>query len=210
MPAPDTRRKIVMAAESLYYRHGVRAVSVDAIALRAGVTKKTVYYHFRSKDDIVASYLAARNQPNLQALKDWFGAGGATLECRLSAMFEGLMNAARHPRWRGCAFLRTAYELASMPGHPAFKAGAAHKKAFEDWLAAQLVAEGQNDAPEYARQISLLIDGAFSAAMIHRDAGYFRSAGLAAVALMGSERRKLTPKPGPTSGRARSSTGPPQ
>jgi AcrR family transcriptional regulator len=41
------------------------AVSVDAVAAKAGVTKRTLYYHFKSKDDLVAAYLAARDQPNL-------------------------------------------------------------------------------------------------------------------------------------------------
>lgn len=183
MTTIDTRHRIIQAAERLYYSHGVRAVSVDAIALRAGVTKKTIYYHFRSKDDISAAYLEARNQPNLDALRGWFEAGGATLEGKVRGIFEGLAKVARNPRWRGCAFLRTAYELASMPGHPAFKAGAAHKKSFEDWLASRLKGEGIHAGAEVARQIGLLIDGAFSAALIHRDAAYFHAGGRAAATL---------------------------
>ena len=38
-----------------------RAVSVDAVAEKAGLTKRTLYYHFKSKDDLVAAYLAARD-----------------------------------------------------------------------------------------------------------------------------------------------------
>lgn len=206
MVATITSRKIVQAAEALYYRHGVRAVSVDAIAARAGVTKKTIYYHFRSKDDVVAAYLLARDQPNLTVLRRWFESGGERLPERLDALFGGLAGVARNPRWRGCAFLRTAYELASMPGHPAFKAGAAHKKSFENWLASCLKAEGCELPVESARQISLLIDGAFSAAMIHRDPSYFESAGRAAQALAACGSISLPT--GPAAGRARSSAVP--
>ena len=42
------------------------------MAEKAGLTKRTLYYHFRSKDDLVAAYLAARDQPNLALFKQWF------------------------------------------------------------------------------------------------------------------------------------------
>jgi AcrR family transcriptional regulator len=56
-----TRARILSAANNLFYAEGIRAVSVDAVAAKAGLTKKTLYYHFRSKDDLVAAYLAARD-----------------------------------------------------------------------------------------------------------------------------------------------------
>ena len=43
------REKIVEAANRLFYGEGIRAVSVDAIAEKAGVTKKTLYYHFKAR-----------------------------------------------------------------------------------------------------------------------------------------------------------------
>ena len=60
-----TRARIVDAAVGLFYGEGVRSVSVDAVAEKAGVTKRTLYYHFKSKDDLVAAYLEARDQPTL-------------------------------------------------------------------------------------------------------------------------------------------------
>lgn len=50
-----TRSRIIGAAEGLFYEHGLRSVSVDAIAARAGVTKRTLYYHFESKDALIAA-----------------------------------------------------------------------------------------------------------------------------------------------------------
>ena len=49
-PEP-TREKILTAANRLFYAEGIGRVSVDAVADKAGVTKRTLYYHFRSKDD---------------------------------------------------------------------------------------------------------------------------------------------------------------
>ena len=48
----ETRKRILNAANRLFYAQGIRAVSVDAVAEKAGVTKKTLYYHFKSKDTL--------------------------------------------------------------------------------------------------------------------------------------------------------------
>jgi len=182
-PVP-TRERILDAANRLFYAEGIGRVSVDAVAEKAGVTKRTLYYHFRSKDDLIAAYLESRDQPNLDQFAKWFAAGGTTLPEKVAAMFEGLAKAARSPRWKGCGFLRTAAELANKPGHPAVKIGAAHKKKFEAWLADRLVEADCTDAALRARQIVLLMEGAFSAMLIHRDPDYIRVAGQTAAALV--------------------------
>ena len=53
MAQEDTKGRILKSAYSLFRQQGFTRVSVDAIAEWAGVTKRTVYYHFKSKDDIV-------------------------------------------------------------------------------------------------------------------------------------------------------------
>jgi AcrR family transcriptional regulator len=127
----DTRERIISAANKLFYSEGIRAVSVDAVAEKAGLTKRTLYYHFRSKDDLVAAYLAARDQPNLALFKRWFDEANGDLPAKVQAIFDHLARNAGHPKWKGCGFLRTSAELANLPGHPAIKIGAAHKKKFE-------------------------------------------------------------------------------
>ena len=178
--------KIVDAANSLFYREGIRAVSVDAVAEKAGVTKKTLYYHFKSKDDLVAEYLASRDQPNLKLYEKWYETADGDMADRIEAIFQNLARSARHPKWKGCGFLRTAAELANLPGHPAMKIGAEHKKKFERWLAVRLAEDGMAEPDATARQIVLLMDGAFSTMLVHRDAAYAEEAGRAARAIIRS------------------------
>ena len=71
----QTRERIVAAAARLFYNEGIRAASVDAIAEKAGVTKKTLYYHFRSKDELIAAYLESRDQPTLDLRPNFFRHG---------------------------------------------------------------------------------------------------------------------------------------
>lgn len=179
-----TRIRIVDAAARLFYAQGVRAVSVDAVAEKAGVTKRTLYYHFKSKDDLIAAYLDARDQPNLALFAQWFDAAKGPLPARIETLFQHLAKAAAHPKWKGCGFLRTAAELTATPGHPAMKTSARHKTNVETWLAKVLAENGIKDAASLARQIMILMDGAFSTMLVHRKTAYIEAAGKAAASLV--------------------------
>jgi AcrR family transcriptional regulator len=179
-----TRERIVTAASKLFYNSGIKGVSVDAVAEQAGVTKRTLYYHFRSKDDLVAEYLAARDQPNLALFRQWFADTKGDVADKTRGIFRNLARAARHPKWKGCGFLRTSAELANMPGHPAIKIGAGHKKKFEEWLRVTFESEGVRNPLLLARQVLLLLDGSFAVVLLHRDADYMEAAGDAARTLV--------------------------
>ncbi|NLS02234.1 TetR/AcrR family transcriptional regulator [Rhizobium sp. P32RR-XVIII] len=188
-PTPTTRDRIVNAAARLFYGQGIRAVSVDAVAEKAGVTKRTLYYHFDSKDDLIAAYLEGRDQPNLAVFQRWYAEAEGSVDAKVKAIFDQLAKSARHPKWKGCGFLRTAAELAGMPGHPAIKAGVAHKQRVEDWLTHVLEADGIPDARTLGRQIMLLLDGGFAVVLLRRDPSYMETAGEAAAALIAAAAR---------------------
>jgi AcrR family transcriptional regulator len=168
----STRDRLVAAASTLFYAHGIRAIGVDAIAAKAGVTKRTLYYHFASKDELVAAYLAVRDTPNLAAAE------------KVRAVFKGIEEFATHPKWRGCGFLRTPAELADLPGHPAIKLASAHKKRVEAWFAEVLGQAGAANSAMLARQVMVLLDGALADMLVHRDRAYIQAAGQAASSLV--------------------------
>jgi AcrR family transcriptional regulator len=182
--ASTTQELIIQAAEDLFYGEGIRSASMDAIAEKAGVTKRTLYYHFRSKDDLIAAYLAARDEPTLTRYAAWLDATQGTLADQVAGIFRRLARVASNAKWKGCGFLRAAAELANSPGHPALKIGSAHKKKFEAWLADRISAEGLDDAAVRARQLMVLLDGAVAQMLIHRDPSYARAAGQVAAALL--------------------------
>lgn len=185
-----TRARIIEAAARLYYGEGIRSVSVDAVAEKAGVTKRTLYYHFKSKDDLIAAYLDARDQPNLKTFARWFQDTKGALPAKIEGIFTNLAKSARNPKWKGCGFLRTAAELAGLPGHPAMKIGARHKSNVESWLAGVMSDGGIRNAGDLARQIVILLDGAFSTTLIHRDPAYIEAAGRAAAGLVSARLKK--------------------
>lgn len=182
-----TRKRIVDAATKLFYGEGIGRVSVDAVAEKAGLTKRTLYYHFRSKDDLVTAYLEEREQPNLRRMTGWFKDTEGSLAEKVAAIFTNLAREVRSTKWKGCAFLRTSAELVALPGHPAVKVTARHKEDFESWLTGEFAERGIADAAELSRQVMLLINGAFALVLVHRDAAYMEAAGRAATALVSAK-----------------------
>ena len=182
--ASGTSERIISAASKLFYGEGIGRVSMDAVAEKAGVTKRTLYYHFKSKDDLIAAYLRGRDQPGLAFFKRWFAETEGGLAEKTRGIFAHLAKTARHPKWKGCGFLRTTAELANMPGHPAIKVGADHKKKFEEWMQAMFEAGGIKDSLPLAREIMLLLDGSFAVTLLHRDPSYMETAGEAAYSLV--------------------------
>ncbi|MDA0996822.1 MAG: helix-turn-helix domain containing protein [Proteobacteria bacterium] len=184
--AEKTREKILDAAYELFYRHGFARVGVDAIARAAGVTKRTLYYHFDSKDTVAGAVLAHQREHALKRIESW-ALGGADDPAQLiGAIFDALAEWAGQPRWLGSGFTRIAVELADMPGHPARIAAKGHKAEIERMLAARLAALGAADAVELARHVTILLEGAVTLVLIHGDPVYIASARNAACRLAGA------------------------
>ncbi len=185
-----TKEKIIEAADQLFYACSIRDVSVDRVAEEAGITKRTLYYHFRSKDDLVAAYLAARDEPTIARYREWAGTQGPMSE-RVGRMFEALAKAVEAAEWKGCGFVRAAVELADTPGHPALEVSRRHKAAFERWLRDDLREEGYEDAEGLARMLLILLDGAVTRMLVSKDPGYARDAGTAACSLLAAARQTI-------------------
>jgi AcrR family transcriptional regulator len=180
----DTRERILRAADDLFYGEGIRAAGMDAIAAKAGVTKRTLYYHFRSKDHLIAAYLAARDAPTLARFTRWVEEADGSLAEQVASMFRRTARLGADGRWKGCGFQRAAAELAGAPGHPAFAVASAHKRRLEAWLAGRIAAAGLPEPSLRARQLIVLLDGAVAQMLIHRDPAYAEAAAAAADALL--------------------------
>ena len=110
----DLRQRVLDTAAKLFYRDGVRAVGVDRIASESGVAKMTLYYHFGSKDDLVAAWLRQRDEEWMSWLRD---AVGRRRGHRLLAVFDALREWFEMPTFRGCAFVNGHAELGWTNGH---------------------------------------------------------------------------------------------
>lgn len=180
----DTRAAILGAAYDLFYRQGFNRVSIDAIAERAGVTKRTVYYHFASKDDLAAAALEAQHTHLLAQYESWLGTDKTDAQSILDHLFDGLARWGNNPKWLGSGYSRLSAELAEMPGHPARKVAAKHKRAIAEWLTERLELAGVSDAKTRAAEVLTLIEGAMALALIHGDQTHFEISRQAARRLL--------------------------
>ena len=61
----SARERILATANELFYREGVRAIGVDTVVERSGVSKTTLYRVFESKDALIAAFAAERDRLSL-------------------------------------------------------------------------------------------------------------------------------------------------
>ncbi|MEM7221878.1 MAG: TetR family transcriptional regulator [Pseudomonadota bacterium] len=181
--ADRTRSRILSAAYELFYKEGFARVSMDAIALAGGVTKKTLYYHFASKDALAAAVLDAQHRHALAHIRTWGKQAAKTPGAYLLGVFAALESWAATPRWHGSGFTRLTMELADLPGHPVRQAAHHHKAAVEAWLADELTRLSAAAPEHLARQVMLLIEGCLSLVLIHGDRSYVAAAARAAERL---------------------------
>lgn len=164
----DPRQRVLDTAAELFYRDGVRAVGVDRIASESGVAKMTLYYHFGSKDELVAAWLRRRDEEWMRWLD---GAVERRQGHRLLAVFDALREWFEAPTFRGCAFVNAYAELGwSNPA--AAEIVASHKRTLTEYLADLARQEGaaESDADALARELLLLVDGAIVTASIQGSA----------------------------------------
>jgi AcrR family transcriptional regulator len=178
----QTRRDILDAAYGLFWRQGFLRVSMDEIAARADITKRALYQHFRSKDDLIAAALAHCSELAIERLKSFHRPAGR--EQLIDSFFTQLTDWAAKPRWSGGGFTRVVVELADLRGHPARAIARQHKTAVETWLADALAAARVSSPRDRAREIMLLMEGAMALMLIHGDRGYATAAGCAAKTLI--------------------------
>ena len=176
----ETRNRILTAAYDLLYKEGFVRVSMDAIAKAAHVTKRTLYYHFESKDALAAAVLDHQHIYALDLIQGWNDGSAATPADFLASLFEQLEAWASERRWLGSGFTRLTMELADLPGHPVRSAAHQHKIAVELWLAGEMKRLGATRSEELARQVMLLIEGCLSLVLIHGDIAYVSAAAQAA------------------------------
>jgi AcrR family transcriptional regulator len=133
-PEP-TRKRIREAAYRLFRAHGYNRVTMDEIAAGARLTKRTLYHHFESKDQLLADVLEAQHDLALQAFRTFGDRLSGSPEAIVTTMFQDLAVWADRPRWAGSGFTRLVIELADTPGHPARRIARRHKARLEDCLA---------------------------------------------------------------------------
>ena len=156
--AAPPRERIVVTAQELFHRHGIRGVGVDAIAEAAGTNKMTLYRHFGSKDELIIECLNRASETVDQVWREIEAANPGDPRRQLRDWIARAAARVAIDR-RGCDFANAGVELTEV-GHPALRVIEDFKSRQRDRLAELCRAAGAGQAGLLADALILLIEGA--------------------------------------------------
>jgi AcrR family transcriptional regulator len=170
----SARERLLAAANELFYAEGVQTVGIDRIIERAGVAKASLYNVFGSKEELVAAYLASRQDLTTSRLTEALERFDDPRQ-KILAVFDAQAQQYGEPDFHGCAFIAASTEA---PSGGLVEHAADH---FRAWIRAMFtdLAEqaGASDPVSLGRQLHLIYDGAgLAARMDHHDPGIAPSA----------------------------------
>ncbi|SCB56065.1 transcriptional regulator, TetR family [Bradyrhizobium shewense] len=175
-PAPQTmKERILQTADKLFYLQGIRAIGVDTIAAEIGISKRTLYNHFPSKDALITAYLERRfvsARPSDKPPAEQILATFDSLERRFAAK-----------DFRGCPFVNAVAELGPTD-RAVKKIAVAFKESRRLWFRDRLNELGVTDADALATQLVLLVDGSIAQDLVRDDPAMARAAKEAAKVLL--------------------------
>jgi AcrR family transcriptional regulator len=153
------RQRILAAAREQFYRRGIHAVGVDAIAEAAGTNKMTLYRHFASKDVLIAACLSELTQ-ELDAAWDAIAAAHeGDPHGQLLAWLRHVAAFKANEAERGCALANAAVELPDKD-HPARRVIREHKTMVRERLVRLCQDARLADPESLADQAFLICEGA--------------------------------------------------
>lgn len=175
MPQSSKREQIVDVALSLFYKHGFNATGVDQIATEAEVTKKTLYAHFKTKNELILATLRKRDELFRNNFMRSVERLGKTPRQRLDAIFDTIDEWFNSKNFCGCMFINASAEFAELE-HPSHVVCAEHKRLMYEYVEELAAAVGVKKPGELSEELNLLIEGATVQAHVSGD----KSAGLRA------------------------------
>ena len=176
LPAkPAMKDRILETADRLFYLQGIRAVGVDTIAAEIGISKRTLYNHFPSKDALISAYLERRfvaPRPSDESPVE-----------QILGTFDALERRFAAKDFRGCPFVNAVAELGS-EDRAVRRIAVAFKESRRIWFRDLLVQLGVADPEALATQLVLLVDGSIAQDLVRNDPAMARAAKEAATVLL--------------------------
>jgi AcrR family transcriptional regulator len=160
------RERLLEAAATLSYQEGA-VIGVDALCKAAGVSKRSMYQLFESKDELLAASLAERAAAFVATLLPPADDGRSPRE-RILHVFDQLQSQAGAPDFQGCRYLSIQVELKDQ-SHPASQVAHRVKGNLTAFFRAEAEQGAANDPDLLARQLILVFDGASARAGIGAD-----------------------------------------
>lgn len=181
---PNKRDELLQKALDAFNRHGFQATGMDLLVHETGISKTSMYKHFKTKDDLILAVLELRDAQFRDWLIERMQTLGDTPIAQILALFDVLEDWFASPDFKGCMFIRAAAEFQDKT-HPIRQQSASHKQQIEDMLKGLVQEAGLENPGLLARQLVLLKEGAIIAAHVQLSPTAAADAKAAARVLIG-------------------------
>jgi AcrR family transcriptional regulator len=182
-PKSRVRDRIMKTASDLFYRYGIHAVGVDAIASEAGTNKMSFYRNFASKDELVAEYLRSEEREGQLWWDETLAAHAGDPRQQVESLFDALVQNNCEEDSRGCALANAAVEITE-PDHPARPVIERHKADMRQRFRRLARDMGAREPNALGDSLMLLWEGAYVARVTMGVDGPVQGAAKAARALI--------------------------
>jgi len=156
----SARERILATASELFYREGIRAIGVDTVVARSGVSKTSLYRLFESKDALIAAFAAEQDRLYWARWDRIEKQHADDPRAMLEALLVGIAERIGRPAFRGCPFFNLATEFPEKH-HPGRIVARSNKEELHARLAAIVAKLGARDPDRTASQIAMIINGAY-------------------------------------------------
>ncbi|UWQ82613.1 TetR/AcrR family transcriptional regulator [Leisingera caerulea] len=156
---PNKRDELVSKALEVFYHGGFHATGMDTLVKETGISKTSIYKHFRTKDDLIIAVLRLRDENFRTWLFNRMEALSDTPAGQLLAMFTALGEWFGKPEFAGCMFIKASAEFQDR-AHPVYQQSTEHKQMLLKHFTGLAKAAGASDPSGLARQLLTLKEGA--------------------------------------------------
>lgn len=162
---PSRRDDLIDAAMRVFYRHGFNASSLDDIQKEGGISRMTLYNHFKSKDDLVVAAMRRRDEIFRNNLMKFVESKAKAPRERLLAVFDFHENWFTGKEFCGCMFINASAEFSSADSAPR-RLASEHKQEIVRYLKGLCEAAELDDPSNVAEQLNILLEGAIVTARV--------------------------------------------
>lgn len=162
---PSRRDDLIDAAMRVFYRHGFHASSLDDIQKEGGISRMTLYNHFKSKDELIVAAMRRRDEIFRNRLMKFVESKGKSPRERLEAVFDFHEDWFTGAEFCGCMFINAAAEFSVADSAPR-RLAAEHKQEIVRYIRGLCEAAGCADPADTAEQLNILVEGAIVAARV--------------------------------------------
>ncbi len=180
---PSKREQLLKTAVVLFAKNGIHATGIDAIVEHSGVTKKTLYAHFHSKEELVLGALRHYDGQFRNAFMRQVEAKPNSPKARLLGVFDVAEHWFGQNNFYGCMFINSIgeYSETDTPIRQVCKEYKRFMKGYIRELCDQARIVG---AAKLADEIALLLEGAIVTAQVSENPKAAQIAKRAAKALI--------------------------